>query len=153
MHSLIAELSAVPDPRARKGRCFSLASLLALAVCAMTPAGHDSLTAAAEWCQRATHQELATFELPYNIFTSRYRVPSEKTLRRVLGLLDPAEVSAAGFAYLRPLLEHAARTPHGPRTPDGLIEREQRRAHRRDTDQDPPEPHRQALAVDGMNRP
>lgn len=149
VRALITELAAVPDPRARRGRCFSLASLLALAVCAMTPAGHDSLTAAAEWCQRATHQELAAFELPYNIFTGRFRVPSEKTLRRVLGLLDPVEVSAAGFAYLRPLLTHTTRTPPGPRTPDGLHEREQRRAHRRAVGHEGPVPRRLALAVDG----
>lgn len=115
----------------------------------MTPAGNDSLTAAAEWCQRATHQELAAFELPYNIFTGRFRVPSEKTLRRVLGLLDPGEVSAAGFAYLRPLLSQATRTPPGPRTPDGPAEREQRRAHRRAQDHDGSTPRRLALAADG----
>jgi len=149
VRSLLTELEQVPDPRALKGRRFTLASLLALAVCAMTPAGNDSLTAAAEWCRRATHQELAAFELPYNIFTGRFRVPSEKTLRRVLGLLDPAEVNAAGFAYLRPLLDQAARQPSSPRTPDGLTEREQRRAYRRAQQQDTPAPRRRALALDG----
>lgn len=109
VRGLLAELGQVPDPRARKGRRFALDSLLALAVCAMTPAGNDSLTAAAEWCQRATAQELAAFKLPYNVLTGRFRVPSEKTLRRVLGLLDPARVSAAGFASLRPVLRQAAR--------------------------------------------
>lgn len=148
VRSLITELAKVADPRARKGRRFALSSLLALAVCAMTPAGNDSLTAAAEWCQRASHQELAAFELPYDVFTGGFRVPSEKTLRRVLGLLDAAEVSAAGFAYLRPLLE-VARIPLSPRTPDGLIEREQRRAHRRAQHEGAPAPRRRVLAVDG----
>jgi predicted transposase YbfD/YdcC len=131
------------------GRRYRLSALLALTVCAMTPAGNDSLTAAAEWCQRATAPELAAFGLPYHPPTGRYRVPSEKTLRRVLGLLDPAEVSAAGFAHLRPLLTQAARTPLSPRTPDGLAEREQRRAHRRTQSESPPALRHKALAVDG----
>ena len=83
---------------------YRLSSLLALVVCAMTPAGHDSITAAAEWCRRAAPEELASFGLPYHPLLGRYRVPSEKTLRSVLGRLDPAELSAAGFAYLTSLL-------------------------------------------------
>jgi predicted transposase YbfD/YdcC len=147
VHRLIDELSKIPDPRSPLGLRYGLPSLLALAVCAMTPAGNDSLTAAAEWCQRATPEELAAFALPYDVLRGRFRVPSEKTLRRVLGLLDPAEVSAAGFAYLKPaLLQAAAPTP---RTPDGLIEREQRRAHRRAAKDGLSATKRQAYAVDG----
>jgi hypothetical protein len=29
--------------------------------CAMTAGGHDSITAAAEWCRHATPEELAAF--------------------------------------------------------------------------------------------
>lgn len=88
---------------------YRLSSLPALVVCAMTPAGHDSITAAAEWWRRAAPEEPAAFALPYHPLLGRYRVPSEKTLRSVLGRLDPAELSAAGFAYLTSLL------PDGPR--------------------------------------
>jgi hypothetical protein len=138
----------VADPRSPLGRRYSLPSLLALAVCAMTPAGNDSLTAAAEWCQRASPEELAAFALPYDVLRGRFRIPSEKTLRRVLGLLDPAEVSAAGFACLKPVLEQIT-APSAERTPDGLIEREQRRAHRRAAKALASTPKRQAYAVDG----
>lgn len=89
---------------------YRISSLLALVVCAMTAAGHDSITAAAEWCRRATPHELAAFGLPYHPLLGRYRVPSEKTLRSVLGRLDPGEISAAGYDYLRPC---CARGPLG----------------------------------------
>jgi hypothetical protein len=108
---------------------YRLSSLLALMVCAMTPSGHDSITAAAEWCRRATPEQLAAFGLPYHPLLGRYRVPSEKTLRSVLGRLDPGEIGAAGYDYLRPLLSAQPRRPE-PVMPGGGPEREQRRAHR-----------------------
>lgn len=147
VRDLIDELGRVADPRSPLGLRYALPSLLALAVCAMTQAGNDSLTAAAEWCRRAAPEELAAFGLPYDVLRGRFRIPSEKTLRRVLGLLDPAEVGAAGFAYLAPILHQATSAP-AART-RGLIEREQRRAHRQALDSDRPTPKRRAYAVDG----
>jgi hypothetical protein len=129
VRGLITEFESVTDPRGACGVRYRISSLLALMVCAMTPAGHDSITAAAEWCRRATPQELAAFGLPYHPLLGRYRVPSEKTLRSVLGRLDPGEISAAGYGYLRPLLSTQPPRPD-PVTPDGGTEREQRRAHR-----------------------
>lgn len=115
VRDLINELGRVADPRSPLGLRYALPSLLALAVCAMTQAGNDSLTAAAEWCKRAAPEELAAFGLPYDVLRGRFRIPSEKTLRRVLGLLDPAEVGAAGFAYLAPILHQATSAlPHAP---------------------------------------
>ncbi|WP_327277327.1 hypothetical protein OG609_40345 [Streptomyces sp. NBC_01224] len=38
-----------------------------------------------------------------------------KTLRRVSGLLDPACLSTAAFAYLRPLLHNGGRPMDHPR--------------------------------------
>jgi hypothetical protein len=61
----------------------------------------------------ATPEELAAFGLPYHKLLGRYRIPSEKTLRSVLGRLDPGEISAAGLDYLRPLLSAPSRRP-GP---------------------------------------
>src|SRR5687768_8364631 len=87
----------------------------------MTPAGNDSLTAAAEWCQRAAPEELAAFGLPYDVLRGRFRIPSKKTIRRVLGLLDPVEVAAAGFAHLKPILAQAV-SPPTALTPDGFVE-------------------------------
>jgi DDE_Tnp_1-associated len=111
VRSVVAEFESLTDPRGASGVRYRLSSLLALVVCAMTPAGHDSITAAAEWCQRAAPEELAAFGLPYHPLLGRYRVPSEKTLRSVLSRLDPAELSAAGFAYLTSLLPDRHATP------------------------------------------
>jgi predicted transposase YbfD/YdcC len=127
---------------------YRISSLLALVVCAMTAAGHDSITAAAEWCRRAMPQELAAFGLPCHSLLGRCRVPSEKTLRSVLGRLDPGEISAAGYDYLRPLLSTQPPRPD-PVMPNGGIEREQRRAHRMAIRAEPVRSRRRALAVDG----
>lgn len=148
VRSLIAELESVTDPRGACGVRYRLSSLLAVVVCAMTAAGHDSITAAAEWCQRARPEELAVFGLPYHPLLGRYRIPSEKTLRTVLGQCDPAELSAAGYAYLHPLLSD---TPVAParQMPHGGIEREQRRAHEAALTAGPARTRRRAIAVDG----
>jgi predicted transposase YbfD/YdcC len=78
----------------------------------------------------------------------RYRIPSEKTLRTVLGRLEPGEISAAGYDYLRPSLSAQTCRPD-PVMPDGGIEREQRRAHRAATRAEPVRSRRRAIAVDG----
>ncbi|MGI5143819.1 ISAs1 family transposase [Streptomyces sp. CA-106110] len=148
VRSLVAEFEAVTDPRGACGVRYRLASLLALVVCAITPAGHDSITAAAEWCKRAAPEGLAAFNLPYHPLLGRYRVPSEKTLRSVLGRLNPAELSAAGYAWLHPLLPDGPVVP-APQMPDGGVEREQRRAHQTATRADPIPRRRRAIAVDG----
>jgi hypothetical protein len=127
---------------------YRVSSLLALVVCAMTPAGHDSITAAAKWCRRAVPEELAAFGLPWHPLLGRYRIPSEKTLRTVLGRLDPGEVRAAGYDHLRPLLSTVSHSPE-PLMPDGGIEREQRRAHRAAARAEPVRFRRRAIAVDG----
>lgn len=145
---LVAGFESVTDPRGASGIRYRLSSLLASVVCAMTPSGHDSITAAAEWCRRAAPEELAAFGLPYHPLLGRYRIPSEKTLRTLLGRLDPGEVTAAGYDYLRPLLSSGPRPPD-PLMPDGGIEREQRRAHRAAARAEPVQSRRQAIAVDG----
>lgn len=71
VRSLVAEFETVTDPRGVCGVRYRLSSLLALVVCAMTFAGHDSITAAAEWCRRATPEELAAFGLPYHPLLGR----------------------------------------------------------------------------------
>ncbi|MDQ0595949.1 hypothetical protein QF037_000294 [Streptomyces canus] len=93
-------------------------------------------------------RSLPPFGLPYHPLLGRYRVPSEKTLRSVLGRLDPGEIGAAGYDYLRPLLSTQPPRPD-PVMPGGGIEREQRRAHRMATRAEPVRSRRRAIAVDG----
>ncbi|MDH6218927.1 hypothetical protein M2283_006261 [Streptomyces pseudovenezuelae] len=76
VHCLVAEFESVTDPRGACGVRYQLSSLLALVVCAMTPSGHDLITAAAEWCRRATPEELAALGRPYHLLLGSYRVPA-----------------------------------------------------------------------------
>jgi hypothetical protein len=115
-------------------------------VCAMTCAGHNSLTAIAEWVRRLDQDALARLGCPFDPFARRFRAPGERTLRDVFARVEPGALTAAGFARLAALTG----TPAGALGPDGMPEREQRRAHRaaHDADEQQP-PRRQAFAVDG----
>ena len=88
-------LEALPDPRSRQGRIYPLACLVAVAVCACTAAGHDRLTAVGQWVKRASQEDLARLRAPWDPMTGRYRAPDEKTIRIVLGRLDPRALSRA----------------------------------------------------------
>ncbi|MGW6328958.1 transposase family protein [Streptomyces sp. NPDC055097] len=106
---LLDALAQVPDPRNPRGVRFRPATLLAVGVCALPSAGHNSLTAMAEWVRRCDQDVLAR----------------------------------TGYTGLQ------AR-PISATTPDGTVEREQRRAHRTaQHETDPPRPRRTAFAVDG----
>jgi hypothetical protein len=59
-HSLVGlsqdvwtRLDALVDPRSPQGWIYPLSSLVAVAVCAMTTAGHDGLTAIGQWIKAA----------------------------------------------------------------------------------------------------
>lgn len=146
---LLNALARVPDPRNPRGVRFRLATLLAVGVCALTSAGHNSLTAIAEWVRRCDQDVLARLGCPFDPFTGRFRAPGERTLRDVFARLDPAVLTAAGFTRLTTLQPR----PVSATGPDGTVEREQRRPHRiawRETDR--PRPRRVAFAVDGTDR-
>ncbi|MFV2104911.1 ISAs1 family transposase, partial [Micromonospora sp. LOL_024] len=139
---LLDRLAQVADPRDPRGVRYRLATLLAIGVCAMSAAGHNSLTAIAEWVRRCEQRELARLGCPFNPVTGRYRVPDERTLRDAYARVDPAVLTGVGYGHLAAL----ARPAIAAVTPDGVGEREQRRAHRAAaTDR----PRRAAIAVDG----
>ncbi|TWG02830.1 DDE family transposase [Streptomyces brevispora] len=144
---LLDALARVPDPRARRGRRFQLTTLLAVGVCAMTCAGHNSLVSIAEWARRCEQEVLARLGCSYDPFAGRYRAPGERTLRDAFARVDPAALTAAGFAHLTAL----ATAPLAPVNPDGTREREQRRAHRTARRVRPGHQtiRRRAIAVDG----
>ncbi|MFF1481446.1 transposase family protein [Streptomyces sp. NPDC058301] len=62
---LLDALARVPDPRNPRGVRFRLATLLAVGVCALTSAGHNSLTAIAEWVRRCDQDVLARLGCPF----------------------------------------------------------------------------------------
>ncbi|MFB7328325.1 transposase family protein [Streptomyces sp. NPDC056190] len=141
---LLDALARVPDPRNPRGVRFRLATLLAVGVCAVTSAGRNSLTAFAEWVRRCDQDVLARLGCPFDPFTGQFRAPGERTLRDVFARVDPAVLTAAGFARLAALQPR----PVSPAGPDGTVEREQRRAHRIALREDRPRPRRAAFAED-----
>lgn len=97
---LLVRLGSVPDPRGRQGRRYGLATLLALGVCAMSAAGHDSVVAIAQWGRSAGGQVLARLGAPFDPLRGVYQVPDEKTLRDAYAKVDASALAAAGFARL-----------------------------------------------------
>jgi hypothetical protein len=88
-------LEALPDPRSPQGRVYPLACLVAVALCALTAAGHDRLSAVGQWVKRASQADLARLRAPWDPIAGRYRAPDEKTIRVVLDRLDPRALSRA----------------------------------------------------------
>jgi DDE_Tnp_1-associated/Transposase DDE domain len=84
---LLQALSAVPDPRRRRGRRYSLQSILLIAVSAVL-AGARSYAAIADWAVLA-RPAVGVCGRP----------PSGATLRRVLMAVDPVAVEAALTAW------------------------------------------------------
>ncbi len=70
-----ARLEALPDPRSARGRIYPLPCLVAVAVCALTAAGHDRLTAVGQWIKRAGQQDLARLRLPWDAMAGAAQVP------------------------------------------------------------------------------
>ena len=88
-------LEALPDPRSRQGRIYPLACLIAVALCAFTAAGNDRFTAVGQWIGRASQADLARLRAPWDPLAGRYRAPDEKTIRIVLGRIDPRALARA----------------------------------------------------------
>jgi predicted transposase YbfD/YdcC len=88
-------LQRLPDPRSPHGLVYPLPCLVAAALCAMTAAGHDRLTAIGQWLGQLSQADLARLRMPRDPFTGLHRVPDEKTIRVVLDRLDPRALARA----------------------------------------------------------
>jgi len=88
-------LAALPDPRSPRGLIYPLPCLIAAAVCALTAAGHDGLTAIGQWLGKVSQADLARLRMPVDAWTGLYRAPDEKTIRVVLDRLDPRALTRA----------------------------------------------------------
>jgi len=80
---LLERLAMLPDPRDRRGRRHTLASVLAVSAAAVA-AGARSVTAIAEWATDAPWPILAALGVRCDPLTRRCHVPGEATIRRVL---------------------------------------------------------------------
>ena len=90
---LLVALAVVPDPRGRHGMRYPLASLLAVAVCAVM-AGALTFAAIADWVRDLDSSVTARLGLPG-------RVPAATTLWRLLVRVDAQALQAALTAWLR----------------------------------------------------
>jgi predicted transposase YbfD/YdcC len=109
--TLIAALSAVPDPRKARGRRYSLQAILMLALTGVM-AGARSWTALAQWARDGQHK-VRLCGPP----------PSLWTFRRVLCAVDVAAVEAALSAWVLGRRAAAARAEvaTGPRGADRVV--------------------------------
>jgi predicted transposase YbfD/YdcC len=98
---LLAYLATVTDPRARAGRRHPLVAILVLAAAAVL-AGARSITAIAEWAADAPQPVRAALGTRCDPRTGRWvwAVPTETTIRRTLGRVDPEALAAAIGAWL-----------------------------------------------------
>jgi predicted transposase YbfD/YdcC len=95
---LLAYLASVPDPRAPRGRRHPLIAILAVAAAAVL-AGACSMTAIAEWAAEAPQPVRAALGARRDA-PGHYGVPTESTIRRTLGRLDPQALATAIGAWL-----------------------------------------------------
>jgi predicted transposase YbfD/YdcC len=107
---LLERLAMLPDPRDRRGRRHTLASVLAVSAAAVA-AGARSVTAIAEWATDAPWPVLAALGVRCDPLTRRCHVPGEATIRRVLARVDGDAVDATIGAWLADRL----RPPPRPR--------------------------------------
>jgi predicted transposase YbfD/YdcC len=101
--SPVTAFATVADPRARRGRRFTLAALLTLALSAML-ANHLSPLAIAQWGAEQDAASKRAMGFPKGV------TPHQSTFQRLFRRLDPALLSAALTAHDT---AHSARTPCG----------------------------------------
>ncbi|MDX3099199.1 ISAs1 family transposase, partial [Streptomyces sp. ME19-03-3] len=99
-------LEAVPDPRSRRGRWYSLTSIL-LVCAAAAVSGARTIDELAEWGSRADAGLLATLGVRRHLLRWRH-APSRSAIGRVLERLDADALDAAVGAWLAH--RHTART-------------------------------------------
>jgi len=85
--SLWQWLARLPDPRDRRGVRFSVACVIAIAIAARL-AGCGSFTAAGEWAASRPQRVLRALGCPLSKRAGVRVAPSEKTMRRLAGLID-----------------------------------------------------------------
>ncbi|WP_329295960.1 ISAs1 family transposase [Streptomyces sp. NBC_01455] len=89
---------SVPDPRARRGRWYSLTAILLVCACAVV-SGARSIDELSEWGQRASDALLTVTGIRRHPLRLRH-APSPATIGRVLGAVDGDALDRAVGAYL-----------------------------------------------------
>lgn len=91
-------LDAVPDPRSRRGRWYSLTAILLVCACAVV-SGAKSIDELAEWGERASDTLLAVIGIRCHPLRWR-RAPAPATIGSVLVAVDGDALDRAVGAYL-----------------------------------------------------
>jgi len=112
---LRVHLSAVPDPRSRRGRWYPLVSVLLICACAVV-SGARTIDEITEWGQRAPTDLLSRLGIRHHL-PGRRRAPSHPTIERILARVDGDALDAAIGAYLaeRDLARTGAAAPRPPK--------------------------------------
>ncbi|MDM4723203.1 ISAs1 family transposase [Micromonospora sp. WMMA1363] len=147
--SLVERLRQVPDPRRLRGLRHPLLVILVLTACATLVAGNDCVTAIRQWAARTPQDVLHRLGARRNPLTGRYLVPSERTFRRVLAVVDGDALDAATCGYAADVVRGDAPVPQVATAEDEPVEREQRRAVIRAVAHPRPAGLLPAAAIDG----
>ena len=105
-------LDSVPDPRAGRGRWYSLTAILLVGACAVV-SGARSIDELAEWGQRAADTLLKTIGICRHLLGWR-RTPTAATIGRVLGAVDGDALERAVGAHLADRHRTDTAPPPGP---------------------------------------
>ena len=118
-------------------------TILLIAACAVT-CDADGPTAIWQWVDDADEQVLARLRVRRDPWSGRRNPPSERTIRRVLTIVDPQAVQDAAGTLVADRLSAA-----GLGRPPPVREREQRRAERRHRSRPPGRPKQRGVGFDG----
>lgn len=108
---------SVPDPRARRGRWYSLTAILLVCACAAV-SGARSIDELAEWGQRASTALPTAIGIRRHLLRWR-RTPAPAAIGRVLGAVDGDALDRAVGAYLADR-HRAATEPAQASSPSGF---------------------------------
>ncbi|MEV7969977.1 transposase family protein [Sphaerisporangium sp. NPDC088356] len=100
---LLTRFGRLGDPRSRHGRRHSLTSVLAVVACAVVTVSGDSLNGIQQWADHAPQPVLAGLGVYRNPLTGLYEPPSERTIRRVLQIVDGQALDDQINGFLRDL--------------------------------------------------
>ncbi|MGH3833611.1 MAG: ISAs1 family transposase, partial [Pseudonocardiaceae bacterium] len=100
-------LGQVVDHRSRQGLRYELGFLLAVVVAATACAGHDEVTAQAQWAADAPASVLRALGAKPDPLTGAVTAPSEATLRRALAKVDTAGLQRLSTRWTQALRDSA----------------------------------------------
>jgi thermostable 8-oxoguanine DNA glycosylase len=100
--SMKQQLKEIEDVRKARGKRHSVATVLAIAICAML-SGNKHYNSIWEWAKRASQNMLKRLGCRYHDEKKRYILPSEPTIRRMLKSVLAEEVEKIRNEWIKKL--------------------------------------------------